>query len=154
MFKQIGTSLAASGLNSAPSEGLAVTRPTDNGAVVQLVFPSLALRNYVMRLPAALPLDSTARQAKRDSARNSMLMTVRPALTRRHRPHPRFTQDLCRESQLASQESPKQNFQIYRFSFENLLAATGSLNIFQLRARKAYMQEPCSFAWDNRWNGR
>ena len=87
-------------------ENLTVTGPTDYGAVVQLVRPSPALWDNVMRLPAALSLHSMARQAKRDPARNSMLMTIRSALTRRHRPHPRLAQNLRRESQLGSQDPP------------------------------------------------
>jgi len=41
------------------SEGLTVTRPTHNRAVVQLVRPALTLRDNVMRLPTTLTLHST-----------------------------------------------------------------------------------------------
>gem|GEM_PF-4575384 len=87
------------------STGLTVTRPTHNGAVVQLVRAALTLRDSMMGLPATLTLHTTTSQTNRDPARNSMLMTLQPALTSSHRPHPRLTQNLRRKNQLASQDS-------------------------------------------------
>ena len=51
--------MSSSEKHSSALEALTVTRPTQKGAVLQLVLPALALRNNVMRLPAALPLDPT-----------------------------------------------------------------------------------------------
>ena len=45
--------------NGSRLEGPTVTWPTHNGAVVQLVRPSLTLRDQVVRLPTALTLHST-----------------------------------------------------------------------------------------------
>src|SRR5438034_9142537 len=88
--------------NSSASEGLTVTRPTHNRTVVQLVRPAITLQDQVVRLPASLTLPSTAKQTKRDPARNSMLMISQSALTSRHRPYPCLAQNFRREGQLSS----------------------------------------------------
>ena len=91
--------------NGSRLEGPTVTWPTHNRTVLQLVRPTLTLRNYMMRLPSPLPVPSTAKQTKRDPARNSMLMISQYALTSRHRPYPCVAQDFRREGQLSSRAS-------------------------------------------------
>src|SRR2546430_8523381 len=91
--------------NSSRLESLTLTWPTHNGAVVQLVRPTVTLRNHMMRLPTTLTLHSATSQTKRDTASNSMLMTSQSTLTTCHRSHPCLAQNFRRENQLASQDS-------------------------------------------------